>query len=403
MLNLAHGQASDPFAEPQRTSNRGATDQATSPDPFVVREAGATGADAEVRAETSQDNVAFLTEFVEVDRLALSDLFARGEVDLADGDALRAAVGKLVNEDKGKMIESCVHVSRGGRAKAEAIRELIYTVVWAPPASSPESSIPVVVGDHAYWPPASYPHPKQFDARMHGICTETRSARLPGGSLSLETAQELVRHLGESEYALLPAGNQSVPAVALPIFGTIRFSTLTEVPMSRCCWVGTSQREGHEAVMMFVTPHSMSRGENDRPPAINGHVGLVAEMIEVDAAWFREAVAPSGESWDSARLRVLVQDRLAASEAEVLAIGSLSGEIGKPMRSEAIRERMYPTEYDPPELPVGAIRARTERPFWAPENYPKPMVFTTRNIGMTVRATVHDRSHPLGFDIGSDA
>lgn len=89
MLNLAHGQASDPFAEPQRTSNRGATDQATSPDPFVVREAGATGADAEVRAETSQDNVAFLTEFVEVDRLALSDLFARGEVDLADGDAAR--------------------------------------------------------------------------------------------------------------------------------------------------------------------------------------------------------------------------------------------------------------------------------------------------------------------------
>lgn len=96
-------------------------------------------------------------------------------------------------------------------------------------------------------------------------------------------------------------------------------------------------------------------------------------------------------SADATKLREQVQEMVAKNEAKVLETLLSTSKSGQKATTEAIHEFIYPTEYEPPQLPGSFGKADDAvPPSPAPPNKPSPLfngvptAFDTRNLGSTL-------------------
>lgn len=123
----------------------------------------------------------------------------------------------------------------------------------------------------------------------------------------------------------------------------------------------------------------------------SGLVRVQVEFIELPHETLTELLFLSEPASSNAtELRKKVQDLVRKKEATVIETQIVTGRDGEKASTESIQEKIYPTEYEPPELP-GSFGPRTLTPQTSPvpQVDPAPIVatptaFDTRNCGNTL-------------------
>lgn len=114
-------------------------------------------------------------------------------------------------------------------------------------------------------------------------------------------------------------------------------------------------------------------------------LGLTAEWIEVDLAVLPALLAKHGGEFDAGGLHEAVTALIDEGKAERKEIVYGRGDFGTRMKIESIDEKIYPTEYDPPEIPNTVTISNTSADV-VPRTGATPTAFETRNVGVTVEA-----------------
>lgn len=381
----SEAQEVDPFADPPRP---GPAPTPQTRDPFIAKP---TESEPPSRAEDQKINVAYFTEWIEIDSIGLTELLADESLDLSDGDQVRAAIEESLRAGKAELLESCLLLNRsGGKAKLEAIAELIYPVEWDPgdgEALKGMPSKPSIVNGVVRWPPARFPHPSTFEMRPVGTCLEVAASALADDqTVRGQSVPEITTYEGDSTHGEVDLGNGQTEALTrLPIFSTIRPRTASfSTQIGKTVWLGTSRgRKGHSVLTFQRTSalhHNGAAAPTKRKPVFT----IIAELIEVDASWFAAQMQMLGSgSLDSRSLRQKIQAGLGSEAFTLVDLTTLSGPVGEQVRSDSIVERIYPTEYDPPTLPTYREPDEKGTLYWGPSALPTPTAFETRNTGTT--------------------
>ena len=115
-------------------------------------------------------------------------------------------------------------------------------------------------------------------------------------------------------------------------------------------------------------------------------IRVQVEFIEIPHEKMTELLAEPGKSANDTELRAKLQELLKAGKATMLEtqLGTTrSGQLGK---VESIEEFIYPTEYEPSELPttVNIDGTETGKNTESLSTPPTPTAFETRNLGSTL-------------------
>ena len=111
-------------------------------------------------------------------------------------------------------------------------------------------------------------------------------------------------------------------------------------------------------------------------------VGALFEWIELDHRKANQLIRKHATKTDSDELREIVEQLLDEGKAELVETVYLPSHKNMRAKSESIEEHIYPTEYDPPEIPTKIPKdfPRDKIPI-SPAN---PTAFDVRNTGTTV-------------------
>ncbi|MEM1442890.1 MAG: hypothetical protein AAGF67_11150, partial [Verrucomicrobiota bacterium] len=110
-------------------------------------------------------------------------------------------------------------------------------------------------------------------------------------------------------------------------------------------------------------------------------IHVLVEYIEVNHLDFSDWLLENRLSGDGTPLREEVQKWARAGEASILESVIVTARSGQRAKVESISEHIYPTEYDPPEIPNELTQAKDSD---TPVTGVTPTAFETRNVGVTV-------------------
>ena len=151
-------------------------------------------------------------------------------------------------------------------------------------------------------------------------------------------------------------------------------------------------------LLAFTLP---TKAENDpfgeadaQPEEEPATLRITADLIVVPVAVCDAMLAKPRKTIDDSDLREQARQMTAKGEASILDTVVLATLAGKPARNEAVQEFIYPTEYDPPEIPNSppvvnppadgvAVVSGPKTPFTA-------AAFDTRNLGTTLEVESMD-------------
>ena len=110
------------------------------------------------------------------------------------------------------------------------------------------------------------------------------------------------------------------------------------------------------------------------------------EWIQLDHSTLTDLLFLRDLKGDSTELRKEVQDLVRKEKAEILETAIVITRSGQKAVAESIKEKIYPTEYEPAEVPndvevTGNTTAETLAQLVTP---PTPTAFETRNLGTTL-------------------
>ncbi len=132
----------------------------------------------------------------------------------------------------------------------------------------------------------------------------------------------------------------------------------------------------------FCTPSGIAADKEKKPPRSNEilEFGVLVEHIKLDQPTATKLIRDY--RGDGNALRKKLQGLVDAKKAELIESAYLIAREGKRAKIESIYEYIYPTEYDPPEIPtkVSADVARGAD-LSTPSN---PTAFDVRNVGNTL-------------------
>jgi hypothetical protein len=302
------------------------------------------------------------------------------------------------------LVDSSFVCSRGGKSTLKSTAELIYPVEWDPGETSQgkgedrRNVVPKVIDGVTYWPPIVYPHPVTFNVRPVGTMLDMEAVLSPpGDAVQVTMSPEFVRYEGKSPHYGMGGKTPNEMAEAwLPVFTTMRStSSLTMSTITRE-WTLVAPLDADSPVLVFSRPCQMKRELKPEGLPREEDVTVIAEFLKVDVSWFQEHVRDE-EVIDSLKLRAGVQGLIESGEAQVIGIVSVSGSLGKELASDGIRERIYPTEWDPAEIP--SPNAAKESLEWPPSSFPAPTAYETRNLGGGIDALIHDNGMEQGHEI----
>ncbi len=116
-------------------------------------------------------------------------------------------------------------------------------------------------------------------------------------------------------------------------------------------------------------------------PAGPPQVMVIVEMIEVEHDDFSEWIQENPLRTEASDLRQAVQTWVKAKRAKIRETMVVSSRSGQRAKAEGIDEIIYPTEYNPGQMP-GTVTLNGEAE--APTTPPTPTAFETRNAGITL-------------------
>lgn len=107
---------------------------------------------------------------------------------------------------------------------------------------------------------------------------------------------------------------------------------------------------------------------------------ILVEFIEVNHLDFSDWMLENRLSGDGTPLRKEVQEWVREEEATILESSMVTARSGQRAKVESISEYIYPTEYDPPEVPDTLTQGKDSD---IPVAGVTPTAFETRNLGVT--------------------
>jgi len=142
------------------------------------------------------------------------------------------------------------------------------------------------------------------------------------------------------------------------------------------------QTDAVESVDPYIRNQAHSAETHDAKPA--GHssqVGVLVEYIQVDDRVANKLVRKHAASLSARLLREELEEMLDKETAELVETSYLKAKSGQRGKVESVNEMIYPTEYDPPEIPQEVTGDGDGDAPSAPAN---PTAFEMRPVGLTL-------------------
>ena len=110
-------------------------------------------------------------------------------------------------------------------------------------------------------------------------------------------------------------------------------------------------------------------------------VHIIWEMIEVEHADFSDWLFDNRLDTDGTALRKWAQERIGHDDGAIIESALITARSGQRAKAESIHEFIYPTEFDPPEIPNEVeLKGKAKAPITAVS----PTAYETRNVGTTI-------------------
>lgn len=122
------------------------------------------------------------------------------------------------------------------------------------------------------------------------------------------------------------------------------------------------------------------------------HVRVQVEYIEVSHEQLTELMFGEKPSKNDTELRKVLGQMAKDGKAKFIETQLLTCRDGKQATTESVKEFIYPTEYDPPEIPLSEQRKGQNPKADATQLEaigPNPTAFETRNLGPTLEVETH--------------
>lgn len=150
-------------------------------------------------------------------------------------------------------------------------------------------------------------------------------------------------------------------------------------------------QDEHEEADPFDTDYLVRKP--GRPPTPEERFGDLIKMIQVQLEWIEMDLSTASRlmflrdpKGDSTPLRKEVQELIVKKEAELVETAIAIALPGQKAVTESVREYIYPTEYEPPELPNEVeVKGKQDAKALAQLRTPAtPTAFETRRLGTTL-------------------
>jgi type II secretory pathway component GspD/PulD (secretin) len=110
-------------------------------------------------------------------------------------------------------------------------------------------------------------------------------------------------------------------------------------------------------------------------------VHIIWEMIEVEHADFSDWLFDNRLDTDGTALREWAQEKINNGDGGIIETALVTARSGQRAKAESIHEFIYPTEFDPPEIPNEVeLKGNAKAPITAVS----PTAYETRNVGTTI-------------------
>ncbi len=401
-------------------------------DPFKKSDSPPEKADAPAKGESTladeylqgvMKQVGVFVEYFEVDHKDVPDLL-RIHQNETHADETREQVAEMEAKGKARLVESSYIVTRSGqRAKVESIREYQYPTEFDPPELPQKLQGPIDPGANIITPSA----PTAFEMRPVGHTLEIDPViGNDGESIQLNLAPEIVQFMGDNtigkEESLLrqpmfhsqkvstalatkdgtyklfgvftPAESHARNGKGKRVLGFLRADILLAISRSDLDSLRKDPKKFIDALPKRDdagdNPFAGNSDENpfdDKPnrkpkPIVHTQVSTIVEFIDVDSKMAAEIVHALGNSMDATAQRRRIDKLIASGDAHVIETSFNITRSGQRAKTESMREWIYPTAGDPPEVPQelrGEIAAELDL-----MTATSPTAFEMRPLGVTL-------------------
>lgn len=371
---------------------------------------------------TGPCQIGIRTEYYELDHLTLHALVTT-PTDQTDATGIRREILAKVALDEASLIQSSYVVTRSGqRAKVESVTEWIYPTEFDPP-EVPQELGGQVSSTADIITPAT---PTAFETRNVGHTIEVDPVIAADGlTIDLNLAPELVIHLGH--HSLGKAESQ----IEQPVFHTIKDSTSISLHTGTWAVLGIHNPPPNKAAGLPPTDRRVlslvrtdiidvgnamttekSQGGQQSGPTNNDQanpfadpptaedltaeqkkralenevpkqIAIHTEWVELDALTATKLLDQhAGGYTDANPLRAQLQKLITKKRATLKDSSYIVTRSGQRAKSESVKEWIYPTQMDPPEVPQKLTA--TIDPGATIKTHGAYTAFQTRNVGTTV-------------------
>ena len=309
-----------------------------------------------------------LVEYYEIDHKDLPAILLEYQ-EQPNASGLLKKVEEMEKNGKSRMVDSTYIITKSGqRAKIESIREVIYPTEYDPPEIPQKVTGPIDPGVDITTPT----NPTAYEMRPVGITLEVDPVvSINRKFVELNIAPELVEFHGFQDWGK----DESV--TQMPLFHAQKVSTAILVNFDSSELLGVSvpasahgKNGSGKRMLSFVTPMLLEPAviedepaneevppdqpmipipsENPAPPK---QISTITEYIEVDAKLASRIARQITGNADATKIRRRLDNAIKGGKARILESSTLLTRSGQRAKAESIREFIYPTEYDPAELP----------------------------------------------------
>jgi hypothetical protein len=318
-----------------------------------------------------QKQVGILIEYYEVDHTtSLKLLREYQQQDNANG-LLKSMQGTATLRDSTYVI-----TTNGQGVKIESIRETIFPTEYDPP-ELPQVLTGPIEGNINLITPVN---PTAYEMRPVGLSVELDpTIRKDGTGIELRFAPEIVEFHGTTEWGKDEGLSKQ------PLFHSMKTNTNINLDFGTTELFGTyTPASAHDKngdgnlVFGFITPirlitakegeysgfeedqekwvkeniiDNISLDEPDPEKKSSERISLFVEYIEVDATLAGQIARQITPTIDATNIRRQLDDAIEKGDVKVLESSAMIAKSSQRMKSESIREFIYPTEYDPAEIP----------------------------------------------------
>ncbi|MEZ5301773.1 MAG: hypothetical protein R3F11_14145 [Verrucomicrobiales bacterium] len=321
--------------------------------------------------------VGVVLEYYEVEAAALPEMLRAYQSEI-DGTPLRERVEAMAEKGEARLVDSAYLVSRSGqRAKIASVREWIYPIEWDPPEVPQKLSGPIDRDVNVVKPAT----PTAFETENVGNTFEVDAVigRNPE-IVDLNLQPKLVSLRGSSRIGrgdakmieptfetmmtpnaiTLKAGRSELVGVYSAPTGAVERAQKGVLAIATAKVLSAATKADYEAwlkspranVGEVIEEDPFIEGTNGARKPASVQVSLVAEFVEVDAALAGKIAHQISGAADATAIRRRLDGAIREGKAAVLATGQVLARSGIRAKVEAVRQRIYGVEFDPPNGPI---------------------------------------------------